>query len=131
MILATVQANFTIVLAEAVEREVLRAVAIKAGSTDTATRALVVGFAGWLARVRLERHPYPTEDELRAHAAVVMPALRHQNDLPAVVTAIKAKPDWVLSTNTAHWNQPLALRTGLRIATPGAFLKHLVPPVGR
>lgn len=118
-------------LAEGVEREVLRAITNQAGSSSGTARVLTDSMTGWLARVRLERHPYPTEDELHAHNRVILPVRRHANDLPAVVTAIKAKPDWVLSTNTAHWSQSLAQRTGLRIATPGEFLTHLIPPALR
>ncbi len=57
----------------------------------------------------------------------ILPALRHMNDLPAVVAAMEAQPDWVISTNTAHWNADLAARTGLRIATPQDFLFNLTP----
>jgi hypothetical protein len=131
LILATVQSNFTIVLAEAVEREVVRAITNKAGSDGETASALLDNLTGWLARVRLECHPRPSEAEAAAYAPSIMPALRHYNDLDAVVTAIKTKPDWVLSTNTAHWNQRLAERTGLRIATPSSFLTRLVPQAGR
>ena len=51
------------------------------------------------------------------------------NDLPAVVSAMEARPDWVISTNTAHWNDELAARTGLRIATPQDFLLGLSTPI--
>jgi hypothetical protein len=56
-----------------------------------------------------------------------MPALRHLNDLPAVVAAMEARPDWVISTNRAHWNDDLAARSGLRIAAPQDFLLALSP----
>ena len=60
-----------------------------------------------------------------------MPVLKHLNDLAAVVTANHAHPDWVFSTNTEHWNDRLAERTGLRVATPFAFLQQLLPPEPR
>ncbi|MEO7001869.1 MAG: hypothetical protein ABI068_08570 [Ktedonobacterales bacterium] len=42
-----------------------------------------------------------------------------------VVTAIQARSDWVLSTNTAQWHERLAERTRSRMATPLAFLEYL------
>ena len=40
---------------------------------------------------------------------------------------IAGRPDWVISTNDKHWSQDLAVRTGLRIATPLDFLLQLQP----
>ncbi len=57
----------------------------------------------------------------------LMPALRHENDLAAVVTAMRARPDFVISANTAHWNAELAARTELRIVSLQAFLAGLAP----
>lgn len=128
LILATLRDTYTIVLAEAIEREVQRAIARKTASLDASTaRSIGEGVAGWLERIRIERYPFPSEEEIRAHVARLLPAIKHVNDLPAVVTAMHARPDWVLSTNTAHWNARLADRTGLRVATPQAFLRQLSP----
>jgi hypothetical protein len=128
LILATVRASFTVLLAEAIEREVQRSIARKTASLDPAVaQAIMQGVSDWLDRVQLERHPLPPPDEVRRHAPTILPALRHMNDLPAVVTAMRARPDWVLSTNTEHWNERLAARTGLRIATPLAFLRQFRP----
>ena len=128
LVLATIKVNFTVVLGEAIEIELRDAVAHKAaGLAPAAARDFTTGVDGWLARVRIERHPRPSAGEVQAAMATILPALRHQNDLPAVVTAMLARPDWVLSTNTEHWNDAVAARTGLRIATPLAFLSQLLP----
>lgn len=128
LILATMRETYTVVLAGAVEREVQRSVARKVASLDAQqARTIAQSVSGWLDRVRVERYPLPTPDDIRVHAPVLLPALRHVNDLPAVVTALHAHPAWVLSTNTDHWNAALAARTGLRIATPGALLRQLRP----
>jgi hypothetical protein len=128
LILATIRTRFAVVLAEAVEREVQRAIATKtAGLDPAAARAIGASVAGWLARVRLERQPLPSEEAIRAHAARVLPILRHVNDLPVVVSAIQARPDWVVSTNREHWSDALGVRTGLRIAAPYEFLGQLAP----
>jgi hypothetical protein len=129
LILATLRANFTVVLAAAIEREVQRAVARRAAGLDAASaQEIARSLAGWIERVRIERWPLPSEDEIRAHLASILPVIRHVNDVPAVVTALRAQPDWVLSTNTAHWNSRLTARTGLRVATPLAFLSQLHLP---
>lgn len=128
LVLATLRASFTVVLAEAIEREVQRSVARKLASLDpAAAKVITAGVSGWLDRVRIERYPLPSADEIRLLAPAILPALKHVDDLPAVVTATQARPDWVLSTNTEHWNEGLAARTGLRIATPLAFLRQLRP----
>lgn len=128
LILATLRANFTVILAEAIEREVERALVRKTSSLDAATATTIAqSVSGWLDRVRIERYPMPFPDDIRTQLPTILPVLRHVNDLPAVVTALQAKPDWVISTNTEHWNERLANRTGLRIATPQAFLRQLRP----
>lgn len=118
--------DIRIVLAEAVEREVRRDLTLALAKLPPERASVIVSsFEGWLSRVQIERHPMPSEDEILAHYAQVMPVLRHANDIPAVITAILARPDWVLSTNTRHWNAELAARTRLRIATPQHFLAQL------
>ena len=78
------------------------------------------GAAGTLAA------PIHHQDIVQA-APLLLPVLRHQNDLGVVVTAVQARPDFVISANTAHWNAALAARTDLRIMSPNAFLASLTP----
>jgi hypothetical protein len=128
LILATMRDRYTVVLAEAVAREIGREEA-RRRSTQPPEQAddFADALNGWFVRVRLERLQ-PVEDAaVAAITPVVMPALRHLNDLPAVVAAVEARPDWVISTNRAHWNDDLAARSGLRIATPQGFLLALRP----
>jgi hypothetical protein len=128
LVLATVRGLYSVVLAEAIEREVQRAVARKIAQLGPAeAQAAMWNVSSWLDRVRIERHPLPTPEIIRQHAPAILPAIRHVNDLPAVVTAILARPDWVISTNVEHWNERLAARTGLRVASPLAFLRQLRP----
>ena len=90
-------------------------------------QAFSADIAGWFARVRLERRAPPTPEVITQAAPIVLPVLRHINDLPAVVAALEARPDWVISGNRAHWNAAVAGRTGLRIVTPTGFLQRLSP----
>ncbi len=127
LILATRRDRITIVLARAVEDELQAALARKvATASPEEARAIASAVEGWLARVRLERWPLPTLDELRATAHTVPPALRQTKDLPAVVTATQARPDWIISANPRHWNEALATRIGLPIVTPEEFLHRLL-----
>jgi hypothetical protein len=129
LILATLRERYTVVLSRRVAEEIDRATARKrAALTADQAAAFLAGITGWLERVRLERLPEPSEALVRGAMYRILPALRHYNDLPAVVAAMDARPDWVISTNTAHWNDALAARTGLRIVTPLEFMRRLVPP---
>lgn len=59
----------------------------------------------------------PSEFESKAASRII----RHLHDAPVLASAIKASPDWLLSLNEKHFNQQVAKRTGLRIATPLSF----------
>ena len=128
LILAALRDRYVVVLADAVENEIAREKE-KRQKTLSADRAAIFADAldGWLARVRLERPRPPTNESIARAFPTIMPALRHVNDLQAVVAAMEARPDWVISTNRAHWNADLATRSGLRIATPQDFLLGLRP----
>jgi predicted nucleic acid-binding protein len=62
--------------------------------------------------------PLPTKQEVDRHRHLI----RHQADVPVLVSALKAAPDWFLTTNTRHFTKQLALRTRLKIVTPQEFM---------
>jgi hypothetical protein len=129
LMLCTHRPQYTVVLAADVERELRGILARQSATLGTAgAQALEAVMAGWLARVRLERWPGPTVQEVEQLLPRVLPVLRHINDLRAVVTAIQAQPDWVISSNRAHWNAESGRRVGLRIISPQAFVQRLAPP---
>jgi hypothetical protein len=118
--------DFRIVLAQAVEREVRRDLALTVEALPPDQQARIIGgFESWLARASIERCPLPSEADILSRCAHLMPALQHDNDIAAVVSALLSQPDWVLSTNTKHWNAELARRSRLRIATPQRFVEQL------
>jgi hypothetical protein len=51
--------------------------------------------------------------------------IRHEADVPVLLSAIAAQPDWLLSHNIKHFTPAVAQRTGLRIATPMQFFRTL------
>ncbi|HYL64572.1 MAG TPA: PIN domain-containing protein [Candidatus Methylomirabilis sp.] len=51
--------------------------------------------------------------------------IRHEADVPVLLSAMASKPDWLLTHNTKHFTEVVAKRTGLRIATPAEFFRTL------
>jgi len=65
--------------------------------------------------------PYPDEQLVRASRHLI----RHESDVPVLLSAIASKPDWLLTHNTRHFTKAVAQRTALRIATPAEFFRTL------
>lgn len=129
LILTTLRDQFRAVISEPVYAEIKRNIERKTGRLSAEEYEQVLnGVERWFRYARPDRLPWPSNDEMLVHAGLLS-AVRHGDDMPAVVSAVAARPDWVLSTNTEHWNQELAARTGLRIATPAEFLSSLQPGV--
>ena len=63
----------------------------------------------------------PTKEEVHRHRHLI----RHQADVPVRVSAVKARPDRFLTTNTRHFTKQVASRTQLKIVTPQEFLEAL------
>jgi hypothetical protein len=126
LVLATLQQHFTIVLAEAIDAEIRGGLARKKPVlTASGAYDVLKAYEGWLTHVRVESIPAPTLASIAHHRPHLLPVVQHTNDIPAVVSAIDAQPDWALSTNTDHWGPKLAGYSGLRIARPVDFLSHL------
>jgi predicted nucleic acid-binding protein len=111
-----------LVLAEAVREEVeenllLHAKQLSAASADK----LIDNYRGLIKLTRPELVPYPGADAVQANRHLI----RHTADLPVLLSAMAAKPDWLLTKNTKHFTQTVAQRTGLRIATPAEFFMTL------
>lgn len=81
---------------------------------------LIDAFQRLLVLLEPERLDKVLATELRRYRTWI----RHGNDVPVLVTALLAKPDWLITANTEHFNEEVATRTGLRIVTPHEFL-HL------
>ena len=126
LILAAHTAHYTIVLADVVDSEVRTALVRKGASLPAeGAQKVLAAYQTWCTRVSLERWPAPTIEAIARYRSAIVPVMRHINDLAPAISAIEAAPDWVLSTNDAHWGTALAGRTGLRVAHPNAFLEYL------
>ena len=51
--------------------------------------------------------------------------IRHESDVPVLLSAIACKPDWLLTHNLKHFTPSVARRTGLRISSPADFFRTL------
>jgi len=65
--------------------------------------------------------PYPPKELVRSSRHLI----RHAADVPVLLSAIAAKPDWLLTHNTRHFTKAVAQRTSLRVGTPGEFFRTL------
>ncbi|MBC8458467.1 MAG: hypothetical protein H8D67_10780 [Deltaproteobacteria bacterium] len=76
---------------------------------------------------RVTRIRSPSKEELAEHT-YLLPYLRHLNDLPVIVSAIFASPDWFLSDNVYHFSQELADVTEIKIVSSIEFLRQVIIP---
>jgi predicted nucleic acid-binding protein len=65
--------------------------------------------------------PYPDASAVLANRSLI----RHQADVPVLLSAMAARPDWLLTHNRKHFTEAVARRTGLRIAAPVDFFRTL------
>jgi len=65
--------------------------------------------------------PYPDKHLVHSSRGLI----RHEADVPVLLSAMASKPDWLLTHNTRHFTRAVAQRTGLRIATPAEFFRTL------
>jgi hypothetical protein len=82
---------------------------------------LIEDYRGLIRLTAPELIPYPEEQLVRSSRHLI----RHEADVPVLLSAIAGKPDWVLTHNTKHFTKAVAQRTGLRIATPAEFFRTL------
>jgi predicted nucleic acid-binding protein len=65
--------------------------------------------------------PYPNKHLVTSSRNLI----RHEADVPVLLSAIASKPDWLLTHNTKDFTNAVARRTSLRIATPAEFFRTL------
>jgi hypothetical protein len=82
---------------------------------------LIENYRGLIQLTRPESIAYPDADMVQANRHLI----RHASEVPVLLSAMAAEPDWLLSHNTKHFTPAVARRTGLRIATPVEFFETL------
>jgi len=111
-----------LVLAEAVRDEVEENLQIHARLLPSSqSRRLMSDYRRLIDLTGPELIPYPDAGLVLANRSLI----RHEADVPVLISAVAAQPDWLLTHNTKHFTEVVARRTGLRIAAPAQFFKTL------
>jgi predicted nucleic acid-binding protein len=111
-----------LVLAEAVRVEVERNLALHAQRLALNDKDQPIeAYRRFIRLSEPELVPFPSLEAVRANRHLI----RHEPDIPVLLSAMAARPDWVLTNNTEHFTPSVALRAGLRIATPVEFFRTL------
>jgi predicted nucleic acid-binding protein len=111
-----------LVLADAVREEVEENLLIHAERLSSlAAENLIAQYHRLVNLTDPETVPYPDASLMRTSRHLI----RHESDVPVLLSAMASKPDWLLTHNTKHFTEAVAERMGLRIATPAEFFKTL------
>jgi hypothetical protein len=111
-----------LVLAEAVREEVEDNLLIRLSRLESGEgNRVAADYARLIALMKPEIVPYPGQAEVKAARHLI----RHEADVPVLLSAIASRPDWFLTHNAKHFTPAIAQRTGLRFATPVEFFRAL------
>jgi hypothetical protein len=116
---------FKIVLAEAVRLEVEEDLLRRVGKDEATGTKIVEAYSTLLRAIRPERVPLPTVEEVAAGRALI----RHAPDVPILLSAMAARPDWLVTTNTRHFTPEVARRCRVPIITPLALIRSISIPL--
>lgn len=110
------------VLAEVVRQEVETNLLSRAMSFgEKEARRIVDDYLVLVKLARPEIVAPPAASEVARSRALI----RHQADVPVLLSALQSRPDWFLTHNRKHFSSAVGRRTGLRIATPVEFFQSL------
>jgi hypothetical protein len=111
-----------LVLAEVVREEVEENLLLRVAGLDArAAGALLRDYDRLIRLTGPEAVPYPSEADVKSARRLI----RHAADVPVLLSAMSSRPDWFLTHNAKHFTRSLAMRTGLRIASPVEFFRAL------
>jgi predicted nucleic acid-binding protein len=111
-----------LILAEAVRDEVEENLLIHAGRLPSLNADLLIeDYRRLIKLTHPDIIPYPSKDRVRSSRHLI----RHEADVPVLLSAMTSKPDWLLTHNTRHFTEAVAQRTSLRIVTPVEFFRTL------
>jgi predicted nucleic acid-binding protein len=111
-----------LVLAEAVRDEVEENLFLHAERLPSLDIEQLIAYYHRLIKLTdPELVPYPDVDVVQSSRYLI----RHELDVPVLLSAMASRPDWLLTHNTKHFTKAVAQRTSLRIATPAGFFRAL------
>ena len=115
-----------LVLADVVRDEVEKNLLLHAGGLDQKdARQLLDDYTNLLKLADPRSVPYPSKPDVVASRYLI----RHQADGPVVLSALQAKPDWLLTHNKQHFTAEVAKRTNLQIGSPADFFRNLAESI--
>ncbi|MGH9759800.1 MAG: hypothetical protein ACREDR_48770, partial [Blastocatellia bacterium] len=107
-----------LVLSVGVKEEVENALLVKVSPLEKVVGdEILAGCDKFVFLARPEVVPRPAKSKVDESRHLI----RHQSDVPVLVSALACSPDWVITNNREHFNEDVAQRTGLRIGTPLEF----------
>ena len=111
-----------LVLAEAVMEEVEENLLQHATRLeDAGARQLLDDYTGLIKLAHPEIVPYPKQADVLASRRLIA----HEADVPVLLSAMNARPDWLLTHNTKHFTPQVAKRSRLRIGSPADLFRQL------
>lgn len=111
-----------LVLAEVVRDEVEENLLTHAARLDSGVaKDLIEDYRRLIQLMHPETVKYPAGAQVRENRHLI----RHEADVPVLLSAMASKPDWLLTHNTKHFTSAVAKRCGVRIATPIEFFRIL------
>lgn len=117
-----------LVLADVVKDEVEENLLLHAaGLEEEDARELLDDYTNLLSLANPEPIPYPSKADVLASRLLI----RHQADVPVLLSAMQAQPDWLLTHNKKHFTADVAKRTKLQIGSPADFFRILAESMSR
>jgi len=111
-----------LVLAEVVRDEVEQNLLLHAERLSSLDAdQLIADYRRLIKLTNPELVPYPDKQLVHSSRGLI----RHEADVPVLLSAMASKPDWLLTHNTRHFTAVVAKRTAVRIATPAEFFRAL------
>jgi hypothetical protein len=111
-----------LVLAEAVKAEVEQNLLNHATALGAQEAEEVLDdYIDLIRLARPEIVPYPSKAAVLASRRLIA----HQADVPVLVSAMQAQPDWLLTHNQKHFTPEVAMRANLNIGSPADFFRSI------
>jgi len=111
-----------LVLAEAVREEVEQNLLLHIGGLDPEeSHQLLDDYTTLIKLARPEIVPYPSKADVLASRRLIA----HQADVPVLLSAMRVRPDWLLTHNKKHFTPQVAKRAKLQIGSPADFFRML------
>jgi hypothetical protein len=91
------------------------------GLPEGEAQQLLDDYTNLLKLANPETVPYPSKAAVLASRHMI----RHQADVPVLLSAMQPQPDWLLTHNKKHFTLEVAKRANLKIGSPADFFRVL------